>query len=72
MMKLLARVPPARSLFVDVGANVGPTRCSAQLARRASPIEPVPWTLELLRANVAPRSGRRGRRRPHPTARGRF
>jgi FkbM family methyltransferase len=53
VMKLLARFLRPGSLFVDVGANVGYHAVfAAQLGARVVAVEPVPWTLELLRANV--------------------
>ncbi len=56
VMKLLrARLRPG-GVFVDVGANVGfHTVLASQLvgpAGRVVAVEPAPWTLELLRANV--------------------
>ena len=56
VMKLLrATLGPGR-VFVDVGANVGfHTVLAAQLVGRTGrvvAVEPAPWTLELLRANV--------------------
>jgi FkbM family methyltransferase len=53
VMKLLARFLGPGALFVDVGANVGyHSLYAAQLGARVVAVEPVPWTLELLRANV--------------------
>jgi FkbM family methyltransferase len=53
VMKLLARFLRPGSLFVDVGANVGfHAVFAAKLGARVVAVEPVPWTLELLRANV--------------------
>ena len=53
VMKLLARFLRPGSLFVDVGANVGfHAVLGAQLGAHVVAVEPVPWTLELLRANV--------------------
>jgi len=53
VMKLLARWLKPGSLFVDVGANVGfHAVFAARLGARVVAVEPVPWTLELLRANV--------------------
>jgi FkbM family methyltransferase len=53
VMKLLARWLKPGSLFVDVGANVGfHAVFAAELGARVVAVEPVPWTLELLRANV--------------------
>jgi FkbM family methyltransferase len=53
VMKLLARFLRPGSLFVDVGANVGYHAVfAAQLGAHVVAVEPVPWTLELLRANV--------------------
>jgi FkbM family methyltransferase len=53
VMKLLARFVQPGSLFVDVGANVGYHAVfAAQLGAHVIAVEPVPWTLELLRANV--------------------
>jgi FkbM family methyltransferase len=53
VMKLLARWLKPGSLFVDVGANVGYHAVfAAKLGARVVAVEPVPWTLELLRANV--------------------
>ncbi len=53
VMKLLARFLRPGSLFVDVGANVGfHAVFGAQLGAHVVAVEPVPWTLELLRANV--------------------
>ena len=53
VMKLLARWLRPGSLYVDVGANVGyHALFAAKLGARVVAIEPVPWTLELLRANV--------------------
>jgi FkbM family methyltransferase len=53
VMKLLARFLRPASVFVDVGANVGYHAVfAAQLGARVVAVEPVPWTLELLRANV--------------------
>jgi FkbM family methyltransferase len=53
LMKLLARFLRPGSLFVDVGANVGfHSVFGAQLGAHVVAVEPVPWTLELLRANV--------------------
>jgi FkbM family methyltransferase len=53
VMKLLARFLRPGSLFVDVGANVGYHAVfAAQLGSHVVAVEPVPWTLELLRANV--------------------
>jgi FkbM family methyltransferase len=60
LMKLLARMLRPGAVFVDVGANVGfHTVLAAQLvgpAGKVFAVEPAPWTLELLRANVR-RSG---------------
>ena len=53
VMKLLARFLKPGSLFVDVGANVGyHAVLAAQLGAHVVAVEPVPWTLELLHANV--------------------
>ena len=53
VMKLLARFLRPGSLFVDVGANVGYHAVfAARLGARVVAVEPVPWTLELLHANV--------------------
>ncbi len=53
VMKLLTRWLKPGSIFVDVGANVGfHAVLAAQLGARVVAVEPVPWTLELLRANV--------------------
>jgi FkbM family methyltransferase len=53
VMKLLARWLKPGSLFVDVGANVGfHAVFAARLGAHVVAVEPVPWTLELLRANV--------------------
>ena len=53
VMKLLVRFLRPGSLFVDVGANVGfHAVFGAQLGAHVVAVEPVPWTLELLRANV--------------------
>jgi len=53
VMKLLARWLRPGSLYVDVGANVGyHALFAAKLGARVVAVEPVPWTLELLRANV--------------------
>ena len=53
VMKLLARFLRPGSLFVDVGANVGYHAVfAAQLGAHVVAVEPVPWTLELLHANV--------------------
>jgi FkbM family methyltransferase len=53
VMKVLARFLGPGSLFVDVGANVGfHSLFAAQLGAHVVAVEPVPWTLELLRANV--------------------
>jgi FkbM family methyltransferase len=53
VMKVLVRFLKPGSLFVDVGANVGyHSLFAAQLGAHVVAIEPVPWTLELLRANV--------------------
>jgi FkbM family methyltransferase len=53
VMKLLARFLRPGSLFVDAGANVGYHAVfAAQLGAHVVAVEPVPWTLELLRANV--------------------
>ena len=53
VMKLLARWLKPGTLYVDVGANVGFFAVfAAQLGARVVAVEPVPWTLELLRANV--------------------
>jgi FkbM family methyltransferase len=53
VMKLLARFLRPGSLFVDVGANVGYHAVfAAQLGAHVVAVEPVPWTLELLRANI--------------------
>jgi FkbM family methyltransferase len=56
VMKLLGRALPPGGVFVDVGANVGfHTVLAAQLvgpAGKVFAVEPAPWTLELLRANV--------------------
>jgi FkbM family methyltransferase len=53
VMKLLARWLKPGSLFVDVGANVGfHAVFAAELGAQVVAVEPVPWTLELLRANV--------------------
>jgi FkbM family methyltransferase len=53
VMKLCSRLLGPGSLFVDVGANIGYHSIHAtQLGARAVAVEPVPWTLELLRANV--------------------
>ena len=53
VMKVLARLLGPGSLFVDVGANVGyHSLFAAQLGAHVVAVEPVPWTLELLRANV--------------------
>jgi FkbM family methyltransferase len=53
VMKVLARFLEPGSLFVDVGANVGyHSLFAAQLGAHVVAVEPVPWTLELLRANV--------------------
>jgi len=53
VMKLLARWLRPGSLYVDVGANVGyHALLAAKLGARVVAVEPVPWTLELLRANV--------------------
>ena len=53
VMKLLARFVRPGSLVVDVGANVGYHAVfAAQLGAHVVAVEPVPWTLELLRANV--------------------
>lgn len=56
VMKLLRRVLRPGAVFVDVGANVGfHTVLAAQLVGpggRVVSIEPAPWTLELLRANL--------------------
>jgi FkbM family methyltransferase len=56
VMKLLRRTLRPGGVFVDVGANVGfHTVLAAQLvgaAGKVFAVEPAPWTLELLRANV--------------------
>jgi FkbM family methyltransferase len=53
VMKVLVRFLKPGSLFVDVGANVGyHSLFAAQLGAHVVAVEPVPWTLELLRANV--------------------
>ena len=56
VMKLLRATLQPDGVFVDVGANVGfHTVLASQLvgpAGRVVAIEPTPWTLELLRANV--------------------
>jgi FkbM family methyltransferase len=53
VMKMLARLVEPGSVFVDVGANVGyHSLFAAQLGAHVVAVEPVPWTLELLRANV--------------------
>ena len=56
LMKLLARTLAPDGVFVDVGANVGfHTVLASQLVGPAGTIvavEPAPWTLALLRANV--------------------
>jgi FkbM family methyltransferase len=53
VMKLLARLLGPGSVFVDVGANVGyHSLLAAQLGAHVVAVEPVPWTLELLQANV--------------------
>jgi FkbM family methyltransferase len=56
VMKLLARTLRPGGVFVDVGANVGfHTVLAAQLvgsAGKVFAVEPAPWTLELLRANI--------------------
>ena len=53
VMKVLVRFLKPKSLFVDVGANVGyHSLFAAQLGAHVVAVEPVPWTLELLRANV--------------------
>jgi FkbM family methyltransferase len=53
VMKLLSRWLKPGSLMVDVGANVGfHAVFAAQLGARVVAVEPVPWTLDLLRANV--------------------
>jgi FkbM family methyltransferase len=53
VMRVLARFLEPGSLFVDVGANVGyHSLFAAQLGARVVAVEPVPWTLELLRANI--------------------
>jgi FkbM family methyltransferase len=56
VMKLLHVTLRPGGVFVDVGANVGfHAVLRAQLkgpARRVVAVEPAPWTLELLRANI--------------------
>lgn len=56
VMKLLGRTLRPGGVFVDVGANVGfHTVLAAQLVGetgRVFAVEPAPWTLQLLRANV--------------------
>jgi FkbM family methyltransferase len=56
LMKLLQATLRPGGVFVDVGANVGfHTVLAAQLVGptgRVVAVEPAPWTLELLRANV--------------------
>jgi FkbM family methyltransferase len=56
VMKLLARTLKPGGVFVDVGANVGfHTVLAARLVEpggKVFAVEPAPWTLELLRANV--------------------
>jgi FkbM family methyltransferase len=56
LMKLLARTLAPGGVFVDVGANVGfHTVLASQLVGPAGTVvavEPAPWTLTLLRANV--------------------
>lgn len=56
VMKLLAATLRPGGVFVDVGANVGfHTVLAAQLvgpAGKVFAVEPAPWTLQLLRANV--------------------
>jgi FkbM family methyltransferase len=53
VMKVLARFLEPGSLFVDVGANVGyHSLFAAKLGAHVVAVEPTPWTLELLRANV--------------------
>jgi FkbM family methyltransferase len=56
VMKLLGRTLRPGGVFVDVGANVGfHTILAAQLvgpAGKVFAVEPAPWTLALLRANV--------------------
>jgi len=56
VMKLLRRSLRAGGVFVDVGANVGfHTVLAARLVAPGGSVyavEPAPWTLELLRANV--------------------
>jgi FkbM family methyltransferase len=53
VMKALTRLVEPGSVFVDVGANVGyHSLFAAQLGAHVVAVEPVPWTLELLRANV--------------------
>ena len=56
LMKLLARTLAPGGVFVDVGANVGfHTLLASQLVGPAGTVvavEPAPWTLALLRANV--------------------
>jgi len=56
LMKLLGRTLQPGRVFVDVGANVGfHTVLAARLVGAAGhvyAVEPAPWTLQLLRANV--------------------
>ena len=56
VMKLLARTLRPGGVFVDVGANVGfHTVLAAQLvgpAGKVFAVEPAPWAVDLLRANV--------------------
>jgi len=53
VMKLLRQTLRPGCVLVDVGANVGfHTVLAAQLGAKVYALEPAPWTLELLRANV--------------------
>jgi FkbM family methyltransferase len=56
VMKLLRATLPAGGVFVDVGANVGfHAVLASQLVGprgRVIAVEPAPWTLQLLRANL--------------------
>jgi FkbM family methyltransferase len=57
LMKLMTRTVRAGDVVVDVGANVGFHAVLASrlvgAAGRVYAVEPMPWTLEMLRANLA-------------------